>query len=185
MARLNGAKGYSANGFAHNAHCRQSSITPKGSRAALTWTGEQALAGRYRLQNQRPRPRTFGSRSLRAPRRRSRVPALRSRGLIKGNGDRLTVTDTGIEALGSWEALPTGPALIDYWRSRLGKAERLILEALTRSYPDALSKDEVAARAGYEANGGGFNNALGKLRTLELVQGRGELRASDSLFGAR
>jgi uncharacterized protein len=59
------------------------------------------------------------------------------------------------------------------------------LEALTRSYPDALSKDEVAARAGYEANGGGFNNALGKLRTLELVQGRGELRASDSLFGAR
>ena len=43
-------------------------------------------------------------------------------------------------------------------------------------------QEEVAARAGYEANGGGFNNALGRLRTLELLQGRGELRASDNLF---
>ena len=110
--------------------------------------------------------------------------ALRSRGLIAGVGDRITITKAGIQALGSWEPLPTGSGLIDYWRSRLGKAERLILETLTEIYPDALSKEEVAAKAGYEANGGGFNNALGRLRTLELVQGRGELRASDNLFDA-
>src|SRR5713101_6149100 len=108
--------------------------------------------------------------------------ALRTRAFIQGNGDRLTITEAGIEALGSWEPLPTGSALIDYWRNRLGKAERLILEALTQEYPDALTKEEVAAKAGYEANGGGFNNALGRLRTLELVLGRGELRASDNLF---
>ena len=64
----------------------------------------------------------------------------------------------------------------------MGKAERLILETLTQAYPGALNKEEVAAKAGYEANGGGFNNALGRLRTLELVQGRGELRASENLF---
>jgi hypothetical protein len=80
------------------------------------------------------------------------------------------------------ELLPTGPNLIDHWRGRLGKAERLILETLTQVYPDALSKEEVAAKAGYEPNGGGFNNALGRLRTLELVQGRGQLQASDNLF---
>jgi hypothetical protein len=40
----------------------------------------------------------------------------------------------------------------------LGKAERLILEALTQVYPHALTKEEVAAKAGYEASGGGFNN---------------------------
>jgi hypothetical protein len=51
----------------------------------------------------------------------------------------------------------------------LGKAERLIIETLTQAYPAALNKEEIAARAGYEANGGGFNNALGRLRTLELV----------------
>ena len=33
-------------------------------------------------------------------------------------------------------------------------------------------------------SGGGFNNALGRLRTLELVQGRGELRASSNLFNS-
>jgi hypothetical protein len=85
--------------------------------------------------------------------------ALRSRGLIKGDGDRLTITDAGIEVLGSWEALPTGAALVDYWCGRMGKAERLILETLTHAYPDALTKEEVAVKAGYEANGGGFNNA--------------------------
>jgi hypothetical protein len=74
--------------------------------------------------------------------------------------------------------------LVDYWRTRLGRAERLILEALTCVYPDLLSKEEVAAKAGYEANGGGFNKALGRLRTLELVQGRGQLKASDNLFDA-
>jgi hypothetical protein len=108
--------------------------------------------------------------------------ALRSRGIIEGDSERLTITETGIHSLGSWEPLPAGSALIGYWNGRLGKAERLILETLTEAYPGALSKEEVAVKAGYEANGGGFNNALGRLRTLELVQGRGELRASDNLF---
>jgi hypothetical protein len=108
--------------------------------------------------------------------------ALRSRALIDGDGDRLTLTEAGIRALGSWEPLPMGAELVDYWRNRLGKAERLILETLTHAYPAGLNKEEVAAQAGYEPNGGGFNNALGRLRTLELVQGRGELRASDNLF---
>lgn len=40
----------------------------------------------------------------------------------------------------------------------------------------------MAAAAGYAATGGGFNNALGKLRTLELIEGRGELQASSNLF---
>ncbi len=64
----------------------------------------------------------------------------------------------------------------------MGKAERLIIETLTQAYPAALNKEEITARAGYKANGGCFNNALGRLRTLELVQGRGELKASDNLF---
>jgi hypothetical protein len=37
------------------------------------------------------------------------------------------ITDVGIEALGSWEPLPTGSAFVDYWRAQLGKAERLTL----------------------------------------------------------
>ena len=91
--------------------------------------------------------------------------------LDEGDRDRLIITDAGIAERGSWEPLQTGSALVDYWRGRLGKVERLILETLGQAYPDALTKEEVAIKAGYEANGGGFNNALGRLRTLELVQG--------------
>jgi hypothetical protein len=45
-----------------------------------------------------------------------------------------------------------------------------------------LTKEEIAAKSGYEPKGGGFNNALGRLRTLKLLGGRGELTASDDLF---
>ena len=31
-------------------------------------------------------------------------------------------------------------------------------------------------------SGGGFNNALGKLRTLELIKGYGNITANESLF---
>jgi hypothetical protein len=108
---------------------------------------------------------------------------LRSRGFIAGGGEQLRVTEAGLEALGSWDPLPVGPELIEYWRRQLGKAERLILEALMNAYPSALNKADIAAQTGYEANGGGFNNALGRLRTLELIEGRGELRISGNLIG--
>lgn len=107
--------------------------------------------------------------------------ALRSRGEIQGS-DTIFATERGLTTLGEYEPLPTGPALLEHWRSRLSKAERAILEAAAGIYPAALTKEDVAAATGYEASGGGFNNALGKLRTLELITGRGEIRASESLF---
>lgn len=106
---------------------------------------------------------------------------LRSRGWIDGS-DRLRITPTGSEALGHYDPLPTGSALLEHRRSRLSKAERLALDALAEAYPKSLTKEQIAYRAGYEPEGGGFRNALGKLRTLELIRGRGELRASEELF---
>ncbi len=110
------------------------------------------------------------------------LSALRSKGWMEGRGDDLRITDAGLAALGSYDPLPTGRDLLDHWLRQLDKAPRLILETLAGAYPAALTKDEVAARAGYQPNGGGFNNALSRLRTLELIDGRGELRASEVLF---
>lgn len=110
------------------------------------------------------------------------IGALRSAGRIEGSTDRLTITQPGLDALGAFDPLPSGRALLDYWLAQLGKAERKALEALAGAYPRSLSKSQVANFAGYEADGGGFNNALGKLRSLELITGRGELRASEELF---
>ena len=110
------------------------------------------------------------------------LSALRSKGFIDGGSDRLRITDGGLDALGDFAPLPTGRDLLDYWLGQLGKAERLILEQLAAEYPAALTKEQLAERTNYEASGGGFNNALSRLRTLELINGRGALRASEDLF---
>lgn len=110
------------------------------------------------------------------------LSALRTKGFIHGAGERIEILDDGLLALGDYEPLPTGQQLLDYWMNQLGKAERESLQVLATNYPQALSKERLAQIAGYAASGGGFNNALSKLRTLELIEGRGELKASDVFF---
>jgi hypothetical protein len=110
------------------------------------------------------------------------LSALRTKGFLDGTGDRLRITAAGLDALGAYDPLPTGRDLLEHWLRQLGKAERLILEQLAAAYPDALTKEVLGERTGYEPNGGGFNNALSRLRALELIDGRGTVRASEDLF---
>jgi hypothetical protein len=106
----------------------------------------------------------------------------RANGWIEGGRDHLRITDEGLEALGSFEPLPTGQALLDYWLSDLGDSgASRILESLANAYPSSLSKTEVAERAGL-AMSGTFTTYLSKLRSLELIEGRGGIKASDELF---
>lgn len=109
--------------------------------------------------------------------------ALRSAGRITGD-ETLSITEAGLTALGSYEPLPHGQELLAHWHKQLGKAEKEIIDVLVAAYPDALSREEIAARSAsqYEPNGGGFKNALGRLRTFELIKGKTELTASDDLF---
>lgn len=112
--------------------------------------------------------------------------ALRSSGFIEGGKDRLVATELGLEALGEFEPMPTGQALIDFWLSKSGKAERLILEALIEQWPNPMDRDVLADLTGYAPGGGGFNNAIGRLRTLTLIHGdRYGLLVDDSLGEAR
>jgi hypothetical protein len=107
---------------------------------------------------------------------------LRSTGFIS-RGEPISITDEGLTALGAFDPLPTGVMLQAYWRARLGKAEGAILSALFDAHPRALSKVELGDRAGYSSGSGHFNNVLGKLRTLKLIDGYGEIRASAAFFG--
>jgi hypothetical protein len=109
------------------------------------------------------------------------LSALRSKSWIAGR-DLLKITALGQAALGHWEPLPApGPPLLEHWAGHLGKAERAVLQALAQAHPGSLTKEQLGAATGYEATGGGFNNALSRLRTLTLIEGRGQLRASDTL----
>jgi hypothetical protein len=109
------------------------------------------------------------------------LSSLRTAGLI-GRGEPIAAIAGGIDALGGdWEPLPDGPDLAEHWLRQLSKAESLVLRALLDAWPGSLTKAEVAERTGYAADGGGFNNALSRLRTLQLIDGRGELRADETL----
>lgn len=108
---------------------------------------------------------------------------LRTLGYIEGS-DHLTITSAGMSAIaGQYAPLPTGRALLDHWLSTLNRrAEREVLLAVYNAGGEPIAKDNVAAIAGYEVAGGGFNGALSKLRTLELIEGSRELRVSESLL---
>jgi uncharacterized protein len=109
---------------------------------------------------------------------------LRAAGFIEGS-NHLRITEHGFTAIeGQWEPLPSGRALLDHWLRQFNRAaERAVLQVTYDAYPDVLSKEEIAERAGYEAAGGGFNGALSKSRTLGLIEKHGDsFRASDEFF---
>ncbi len=110
------------------------------------------------------------------------LSSLKTAGLMTGSGDSFEITETGFHALGEFDPLPTGGALLNHWLGQLSKAERGILEAVAEEWPNTLTKEQIAAQAGYAPDGGGFNNALSRLRTLELIKGRQEISASDDLM---
>jgi hypothetical protein len=107
----------------------------------------------------------------------------RQSGWVADRGGVTTITDVGLKALGSYEPLPEGPGLLDYWLRELGDSGAArILRAATEAYPNALSLDEVGQRADLNPRSGTFSTYLSRLRSLELIEGRGEIRASAELF---
>lgn len=106
---------------------------------------------------------------------------LRSAELIS-RSQPIDITPSGLRVLGDFEPLPTGDDLRHHWLNSLSKCEAAILSALTEVYPEAMTKSQVADQTGYSADSGGFNNALGKLRTLELINRGQPITASETLF---
>ena len=109
---------------------------------------------------------------------------MRSNVWIDGGRDGMCLTDAGSIALGLYDPLPTGRELLAYWLNELGSgsgASRM-LESLANVYPQAMTREQLGAAAAISPTSGTFGTYLGRLRTLELVQGSRELKASDELF---
>jgi hypothetical protein len=110
------------------------------------------------------------------------LSALRQAGFIEGR-ELLAITSDGLSALGTFEPLPTGRALIEYWRQRLGDSgKRAIFDAVVEVYPSQIDQESVASAANLSARSGTWSTYLSELRGLGLIEGRGELRASKELF---
>lgn len=111
------------------------------------------------------------------------LSALRQAGAIEGSGALMKITPAGLTELGDFELLPRGHDLFQYWFHKLGRCEREVLRYLWNCNGTETSKESVATGAGYAVDSGGFNNALSKLRTLELISGPGSaLKASDIFY---
>jgi hypothetical protein len=113
---------------------------------------------------------------------RNPLSALRSSGYVDGL-DMLRITETGLTALGSWTALPTGQDLLEWWLNHLPGPETKLLRVVAGRYPKPINVEELALETEYEVTGGAFRNPLSRLRTLQLIAGRGEVRAAEELFG--
>jgi hypothetical protein len=93
---------------------------------------------------------------------------LRSLGLASG----WKITPAG-EALipADVEPKPSGATLHAWLRNKLGKAERSLLDVLVAASGERLDTATIAERSGYSAGSSTFQNALGKLRTLDAAEG--------------
>lgn len=112
---------------------------------------------------------------------RNIISQLRKADWAEGTSASMFITDTGRGALGEYEELPAGPALLQHWLDQIPGPHARLLDELARHYPNAMESDELAARTGY-TNSGSFRNLISKLRTRGLVAPGQPLRLADE-FG--
>lgn len=117
---------------------------------------------------------------------RNALGRLRTNGFITPvKVEPIQITDAGRDALGAADPVPQGQALFDYWLNAdaLTQAGREILSVLAAVNPKALTKEEIAEAtpSHYEPKGGGFNNQLGRLRTLGIVTGYAQIELCEEL----
>jgi len=109
---------------------------------------------------------------------------LRTHMLADGVGDEMVATEVGRAFLGPVDPLPTGQALIEQWKAAIDACPRKMLHALCGAYPRELTKEELSELTGYSISSSSFSNGLSSLRSLELMEGRGNagFKASHIFF---
>ena len=80
-----------------------------------------------------------------------------------------------------FEELPTGHALLEYWRQKLPEGERRVLDSAVERHPDGVARSEIDEACGYKRSS--RDTFIQRLRARQLVEtSGGEIRASDMLF---
>lgn len=110
------------------------------------------------------------------------IQRLREKGFIEISDELVFATGEGVAALPDCEPLPTGDALQDYHRSRLPVGELAVLNILIEAYPEAVDRDVISERTGYQRSS--RDAYLQRLRAKELITEprRGLVCASKELF---
>jgi hypothetical protein len=95
----------------------------------------------------------------------------RRNGWIAGDDKSgVKITSEGIEALGSFEPLPTGRDLVEYWLREFGNGKTAqILKVIADAWPSALSDSEIEVAADVSTKGGSYGTYLSNLRTRDVI----------------
>lgn len=110
------------------------------------------------------------------------IARLVQKGFVETRGQELHPTSAGSAAIGNFEPLPTGEALIEYWRSRLPEGERKTLEVLIASHGEDVDREKIDEQTGYKRSSRDAYLTRLKARGLVEFSGRGMVRASAELF---
>lgn len=109
------------------------------------------------------------------------VQRLARAGYVEERGAAFVATDEGVRVLGDdYEPLPTGKALRDYWMGELPEGERRLFAIVCDRYPERVPRDEFDELTEYSKST--RNLYLQRLARRELIEGRGDVRASATLF---
>jgi hypothetical protein len=107
-------------------------------------------------------------------------------GWATGDGNRLRITAAGLTALGDFEPLPIGDALLAWLLAsdKLSTMEKALLSKIAAVFPSSIAKGQVLEQAGY-ASSGSTSAAFAKLVAYNYVipQGASVLKAAEELFG--
>jgi uncharacterized protein DUF87 len=95
---------------------------------------------------------------------------LRSRNLVEYvGGDCIALTGIGRNHAHAPSAPPTTEELHARVFARLNGPEKRILDPLLKAFPNPMTKAELGEHSRYDYQGGAFANALGRLRSIGLV----------------
>lgn len=106
---------------------------------------------------------------------------LRSTGLIDGRGN-LGLTADGRALAQDPDVPPSGEQLRAVVLAKVDGPLKRIIAPILEAYPNGLSHAAAGERAGYSPSSGTWATYLSKLRSLDLIEGRGELKAQGWLF---
>jgi uncharacterized protein len=115
---------------------------------------------------------------------RNSLSRLRVAGYVDDLNESVSITEAGRKALGSYEPLPEGQALLEYYLRDFGESGAArILRSLAEVYPNSLTREQVSEAASVELSSSSFRNSVSLLNTLELItKQNGQFRASDEFF---
>lgn len=109
------------------------------------------------------------------------IQRLREKEFCREAGGRLFSTESGFNALGLYDPLPTGEELQQHVLNTLPEGERAVLATLLPVYPEGVDRDAISDATGYKRST--RDAYIQRLSTRELVNvDQGMVRASEDLF---